>query len=187
MRAGLDGVLQRLGDDRPPRVGQLVAAGAALARVADPSRLKAEIKIAETQAKDVALGQAAAIDTRNGILAGHVARIDPAVQTATVTVDVALDGPLPAGARPDLSVEGTITLERLDGVLNVGRPVGVAVPGSSRLYRLLPGGRAAARVAVRFGRGSVDRVEIADGLQAGDQLILSDMSPWDAHDRLRLE
>ncbi len=187
VRAGIDGVLQRLGDEQPPRVGQHVAVGAPLARVADPARLQAEIKIAETQARDLALGQPALVDTRNGVVRGHVARVDPAVQAGTVTVDVAFDEPLPAGARPDLSVDATITLQRLDDVLSVGRPAGVPAPGESRLYRLSLDGRSAARVSVRFGRASVDRVEIAAGLQAGDQLILSDMAPWDAHDQLRLD
>jgi HlyD family secretion protein len=186
VRAGTDGVLQRLGDEQPLRVGQHVVPGAPIARVANQAKLKAEIKIAETQAKDVQLGQAAAVDTRNGIVAGHVARVDPAVQAGTVTVDVALAGPLPPGARPDLSVEGTITLERLEGVLHVGRPVG-APEGRAGLFKLVDGGRAAVRVPVRLGRASVDAVEIVEGLAAGDELILSDMSRFDAHDRVRLE
>jgi HlyD family secretion protein len=189
VRAGIDGVLQRLGDEQPLRVGQRVAAGAPLARVASQSRLGAEIKIAETQAKDVQLGQAVEVDTRNGVVAGQVARIDPAVQNATVTVDVALPGPLPAGARPDLSVDGTITLERVDGVLVVGRPVGVQLQGAGvvRLFKVSDGGRAAERVPLRLGRVSVDSVEIAEGARAGDQLVLSDMSPWDGHDRIGLQ
>jgi HlyD family secretion protein len=187
VRAGIAGVLQRIGDEQPLRVGQHVAAGAPLARIANQTRLKAEIKIAETQAKDVQLGQPAAIDTRNGVVAGRVARIDPAVQSGTVTVDVALEGPLPPGARPDLSVDGTITLERLPDVLYVGRPVGVPAEGRAGLFKVTDGGRAAIRVPVRLGRGSADSVEIADGLALGDQVILSDMSPWDAHDRLQLE
>jgi HlyD family secretion protein len=186
VRAGITGVLQRLGDDQPLRIGQHVAAGAPLARIANQTKLKAEVKIAETQAKDVQLGQAAAIDTRNGIVAGHVARIDPAVQNGTVTVDVALDGPLPAGARPDLSVDGTITLERLDDVLHVGRPVGVQANGPARLWKLIDGGAGAIRVPVRVGRTSVDTIEVIEGLGAGDQIIVSDMSQWDAHDRIRI-
>jgi HlyD family secretion protein len=186
VRAGIAGVLQRLGDEQPLRIGQHVAAGAPLARIANQTRLKAEVKIAETQAKDVQLGQAAAIDTRNGVVAGHVARIDPAVQNGTVTVDVALDGPLPAGARPDLSVDGTITLERLENVLHVGRPVGVQADGPARLFKLIDGGAGAIRVPVRVGRTSVDTIEVIDGLAAGDQIIVSDMLQWDAHDRLRI-
>ena len=184
VRAGIAGVLQRLGDEQPLRIGQHVAAGAPLARIANQTKLKAEVKIAETQAKDVQLGQIAAIDTRNGIVAGRVARIDPAVQNGTVTVDVALDGPLPAGARPDLSVDGTITLERLDNVLYVGRPVGVQGDGPARLFKLIDGGAGAIRVPVRVGRTSVDTIEVIEGLSAGDQIIVSDMSQWDAHERL---
>jgi HlyD family secretion protein len=186
VRAGIAGVLQRLGDEQPLRIGQHVAAGAPLARIANQSRLKAEIKIAETQAKDVQLGQAAAVDTRNGIIAGKVARIDPAVSNGTVTVDVALQGELPAGARPDLTVDGTITLERLEGVLYVGRPVGVQAEGPARLFKLVEGGAAAVRIPVRLGRSSVDTIEVLEGLGAGDQIIVSDMSQWDSHDRVRL-
>jgi HlyD family secretion protein len=188
VRAGIDGVLQRLGDEQPLRVGQLLAAGAALARIASQTRLKAEIKIPETQAKDVQLGQAATIDTRNGVVKGHVSRIDPSVQNATVTVDVELEEGLPAGARPDLSVDGTILLERLDGVLVVGRPVAFEAHAhaEARLFKLVDGGRGAVRVPVHLGRSSIDSVEITAGLLPGDQIILSDMSPWDSHDRIRL-
>jgi HlyD family secretion protein len=190
VRAGMDGVLQRLGDERGEprlRVGQQVLAGATLARIADPSRLKAELRIAEGQVKDVRRGQSATIDTRSGEVAGHVVRVDPGAQGGTVTVDVALDEPPPAGARPDLGVDGTITVEGLGEVLHVGRPVGVAVVGPGHLFKLIEGGAAAARVPVRFGRASFDAVEISDGLEAGDRVITSDTSEWDAHDRIRLD
>jgi HlyD family secretion protein len=187
VRAGIDGVLQRLGDAQPLREGEQVAAGAALARIASQARLRAQIRIPESQAKDVRIGQEAAIDTRNGVVPGHVVRVDPAVADATVTVDVALDGPPPPGSRPDLSVDATITLERLDGVLHVGRPTGVEAQSHARLFKLVDGGRAAARVPVRFGRSSVDTIEIAAGLEAGDQLVTSDMAGWDAHDLIRLD
>jgi HlyD family secretion protein len=185
--AGIAGVLQRLGDEQQPlRVGQHVVAGAPLARIASQTRLKAEIKIAETQAKDVQLGQPATIDTRNGVIAGKVTRVDPAVQGGTVTVDVALEGALPPGARPDLTVDGTITLERLADVVYVGRPVGVLGEGPARLFKLTDGGAFAVQIPVRLGRGSVDTVEVREGLAPGDQVIVSDMSAWAGHDRVRL-
>ncbi len=151
-----------------------------------PGRLKAELKIAETQAKDVQIGQRASIDTRNGLAEGTVSRVDPAVQSGTVTVDVALAGPLPKGARPDLSVEGTIELERLDDVLYVGRPAFGQEQSVVGMFKLDDDGSGAARVQVKLGRSSVNRVEILDGLSPGDQVILSDTSAWDAFDRLRL-
>lgn len=188
VRAGVDGVLQTLGDAATPlRAGQQIAAGANLARVANPARLKAEIKIAETQAKDVLFNQTASIDTRNGLIPGHVVRIDPAVQNGTVTVDVALDGPLPKGARPDLTVDGTIELERLENVLYVGRPVQGQPESRVSLFKVVDGGKAAVRVPVRLGRSSVSTIEILEGLQVGDQVILSDMSQWDAYERVRLK
>jgi len=186
VRAGIDGVLQRLGAQENLQVGQQLAAGANLARVADPHVLKAEIRVIETQAKDIALGQPAVIDTRNGTVAGRVSRIDPAVQNGTVTVDVRLDGPLPKGARPDLSVEGTIELELLQNVLHVGRPVHGQSDSTVGLFKLEADGKAAARVTVALGRSSVHAVEIRDGLSEGDVVIVSDMSPWDAHPRVRL-
>jgi HlyD family secretion protein len=186
VRAGIDGVLQRLGDEQPLRVGQHVAVGAVLARIANQMRLKAEIKIPETQAKDVQLGQATAIDTLNGVIAGRVVRIDPAVQNGTVTVDVAPASALPAGARPDLSVDGTITLERIQDVLYLERPVGVPAGSSAGLFEVIDGGHAARRVPVRLGRSSVDTIEILAGLQVGDEVILSDTSPWDSYDRISL-
>jgi HlyD family secretion protein len=183
VRAGLDGVLQQL----PVQVGQRLAPGATLAKVADPRRLKAELKIAETQAKDIVIGQPASIDTRNGIVPGRVVRIDPAVQNGTVMVDVAIEGSLPKGARPDLSVDGTIELERLGAVLSVGRPAFGQEQSTIGLFRLEPGGAQAVRVKVKVGRSSVNTIEILDGLKEGDQVILSDTSAWDDFDRLRLK
>jgi HlyD family secretion protein len=188
VRAGMDGILQRLGNlENPLQVGQQLQAGALVARVADPTKLKAEIKIAETQARDVQLNQPAEVDTRNGVIAGHVVRIDPAVQNGTVLVDVALDGALPKGARPDLSVDGTIELERLADVLFVGRPVQGQPESTVGLFKVMDAGSAAARVQVKLGRSSVSTIEVIAGLQIGDQVILSDMSQWDAHDRVRLK
>jgi HlyD family secretion protein len=182
VRAGMYGVLQIV----PVEVGQQVGPGTNLARVADQTKLKAELKIAETQAKDVQIGQNASIDTRNGIIPGRVIRIDPAVQNGTVTVDAELIGELPKGARPDLSVDGTIELERLDDVIYVGRPV-QGQPGSRiGLFKLTPDGKEAYRVTVSLGRSSVNTIEVVDGLKPGDQVILSDMSAQDAFDRIRL-
>ena len=187
IRAGVDGVLQRLGDyTNPLQEGQQLPAGALVARVAEPSHLKAAIKIAETQAKDIQLDQVAEIDTRNGIIPGHVIRVDPAVDNGTVTVDVALDAALPKGARPDLSVDGTIELERLQDVLYVGRPVQGQPESLIGLFKVIEGGRAAARVQVKLGHTSVNAVEVIQGLQIGDQIILSDMSQWDSYEKVRL-
>jgi HlyD family secretion protein len=185
VRAGIDGVLQRLGAAEPLQVGQPLSAGANIARVADPRVLKAEIRVIETQAKDIALGQSAVIDTRNGTIPGRVSRIDPAVQSGTVTVDVTLTGPLPRGARPDLSVEGTIELERLENVLYVGRPVHGQSDATIGLFKVLPGGEAV-RVPVKLGRSSVSAIEIVEGLDVGDLVVLSDMSQWDEYARIRL-
>jgi HlyD family secretion protein len=168
-------------------VGQQIAPGATLAKVTVPGRLKAELRIAETQAKDILLEQKASIDTRNGVVPGRVIRIDPAVQNGTVKVDVAIDGPLPKGARPDLSVDGTIELERLADVLQVGRPAFGQEQATVGLFRLQPGGGEATRVQVRLGRSSVNLIEIVEGLAEGDQVILSDTSAWDAFDRIRLD
>ncbi|HZR19261.1 MAG TPA: HlyD family efflux transporter periplasmic adaptor subunit [Verrucomicrobiae bacterium] len=187
IRAGVDGVLQRLGDlTNPLQEGEQLPAGALVARVAEPARLKAAIKIAETQAKDIQLDQVAEIDTRNGVIPGHVIRVDPAVDNGTVTVDVALDAPLPKGARPDLSVDGTIELERLADVLYVGRPVQSQPETLVQLFKVTENGRAAVRVKVKLGRGSVSNIEVVQGLQLGDQIILSDMSQWDSFERVRL-
>jgi HlyD family secretion protein len=158
-----------------------------LARVAQPTHLKAQLKIAETQAKDVLLGQKATIDTHNGIIAGHVSRVDPAVQNGTVTVDVALDGALPPGARPDLSVEGTVEIERLTDVLFVGRPVHGEANSTVGLFKIVDDGKEAERVQVQLGRVSVNQVEILKGLDVGDKVILSDMSAWDNYDRVQLK
>lgn len=182
VRAGMNGVLQQL----PVEVGQRVAAGTNLARVADPTKLKAQIKIAETQAKDIQINQPAEIDTRNGVVAGHVTRVDPAVEQGTVTVDVALDGKLPKGARPDLSVDGTIELERLNDVLYVGRPAFAQDGATVGVFRLTNNGEAV-RTPVHFGRSSVNTIEILSGLNVGDQVILSDTSAYDSHDRIKLD
>jgi HlyD family secretion protein len=187
IRAGVDGVLQRLGDlTNPLQEGEQLGAGALVARVAEPAHLKAAIKIAETQAKDIQLDQIAEIDTRNGVIPGHVIRVDPAVENGTVTVDVALDGPLPKGARPDLSVDGTIQLERLEDVLFVGRPVQAQPESLVSLFKVTPSGREATRVQVKLGRSSVGAIEVMEGLQIGDTIILSDMSQWDSFERVRL-
>lgn len=180
--AGAHGILQEL----PLEVGQWAQSGATLARLVEPGRLKAVLRIPETQAKDVTLGQPAAIDTRNGIVRGKVARIDPAVQNGTVTVDVRLEGDLPRGARPDLSVDGTIQVERLDNVLHVGRPAYGQANSTVGLFRLTPDGGEATRVNVRLGRTSVNTVEVLGGLQAGEKVIISDMSRWDGTDRVRM-
>jgi HlyD family secretion protein len=182
VRAGLAGVLQVV----PVEVGAQVMPGTNLARVADPARLKAELKIPETQAKDVQPGQVANVDTRNGTVAGRVVRVDPSVQNGTVTVDVTFDGPLPKGSRPDLSVDGTVELERLADVLKVGRPASGQEHTAVGLFKLQADG-SASRVQVKLGRTSVNEVEIVSGLNAGDQVILSDMSNWDAVDRIRLQ
>jgi multidrug resistance efflux pump len=183
VRAGADGVLQEL----PLEVGQWAISGATLAKVVQPERLKAVLRIPETQAKDVAIGQTAAIDTRNGIVAGRVVRIDPASSNATVAVDVTLTDPLPRGARPDLSVDGTITIERLDNVLHVGRPAYGQANSTVGLFRVLKGSNEAERVRVQLGRSSVNMIEIVRGLNPGDIVVLSDMSRWDAVDRVRLK
>lgn len=183
VRAGIDGVLQELS----LRIGQYVTPGTVLAKVVQPQRLKAELKIAETQAKDVQIGQAASIDTHNGVISGHVTRIDPSVQNGTVTVDVALDGMLPQGARPDLSVDGTIDLEKMENVLYVGRPAFGQEQSTVGMFRLEPDGVNAVRVQVKLGRSSVNTIEILQGLKPGDQVILSDMSRWDNFDRIRLD
>ncbi|MEP6685924.1 MAG: HlyD family efflux transporter periplasmic adaptor subunit [Verrucomicrobiota bacterium] len=182
VRAGMSGVLQQL----PLEVGQRVIPGANLARVADPTKLKAQVKIAETQAKDILIGQKATIDTRNGVVEGHVTRVDPAVEQGTVTVDVAFDGALPKGARPDLSVDGTIELERLDNVIYVGRPAFGQENSTVGIFKLIAGSSEAVRAPVKLGRSSVNTIEIVNGLQPGEQVILSDTSAWDSHERLRL-
>jgi HlyD family secretion protein len=185
VRAGIDGVLQKLGDTVPLQVGQQLTAGANVARVADPTRLKAEVKIHETQAQDIQLGQIAVVDTRNGTITGCVSRVDSAVQNGTVTVDIKLTQPLPKGARPDLSVEGTIELERLDNVMYVGKPVQADANAEVMLFKLTSA-KEAVRARVKLGRSSVTTVEVLQGLQPGDEIILSDMSQWQRHDRIKL-
>ena len=182
VRSGIDGVLQELDVD----VGQRVTEGTALARVAQPKLLKAQLKIAETQAKDIEIGEKASIDTHNGLIPGHVMRIDPSVVNGTRTVDVKLDGPLPPGAVPDLSVEGTVEIERLADVLYVGRPVHGDADSTVGLFKVVDGGKEALRVPVELGRVSVNSVEIRKGLQVGDEVILSDMSASDNVDRVEL-
>jgi HlyD family secretion protein len=182
VKAGMSGVLQAL----PVQVGQRLKPGDNLARVADPSKLKAQIKIAETQAKDIQPNQLATIDTRNGVVKGHVKRVDPAVEQGTVTVDVAFDEELPKGARPDLSVDGTIELERLDNVVFVGRPAFGQENNSVGMFKLVPGSSDAVRTSVKLGKSSVNTIEILSGLNPGDQVILSDTSAWDSHERIRL-
>ena len=182
VRAGMSGVLEQVSVE----VGQQDAMGANLDRVADPTRLKAELRIAETQAKDLTIGQIAQIDTRNGFIAGKVIRIDPAATNGTVTVDVALEGALPRGARPDLSVDGTIELERLDNVLYVGRPAFGQEQSTVGLFKLDKATGEASRSQVQLGRSSVNTIEILGGLAEGDEVVLSDMSAWDQFDRIRL-
>ncbi len=194
VRAGAPGILLQLGADSPvagqaaPRleVGQRVAAGAVLAKIAQPEKLKAELKITETEAKDIALGLLASIDTRNGVIAGKVIRIDPAAVSGTVAVDVALLGALPPGARPDLSVDGVIELERLENVVYVGRPTSGQPNSTISLFRVDADQKGASRVKVKLGRASVSTIEVLEGLRPGDKVILSDMNAWDSHDRIRL-
>lgn len=182
VKAGMSGVLSQV----PVEVGQQVGPGTNLARVADPTRLKAEVRIAETQTKDIRIGQIAEVDTRNGIIPGRVIRIDPASTGGTVGVDISLEGDLPPGARPDLSVDGTITLEKLPDVIKVGRPAFGQENSTVMLFKLDGDTGEAHRVQVRLGRTSVNEIEILEGLQPGDQVILSDMSAQDAYDRIRL-
>jgi HlyD family secretion protein len=183
VRPGIAGMLQQV----PVEVGQQVGPGTNLARVADQARLKAQLKIAETQAKDIVIGQVASIDTRNGLIPGRVSRIDPAVQNGTVTVDVALEGELPKGARPDLSVDGTIELERLTDILYVGRPAYGQEQSVISLFRVEADGVTCMSTKVTVGRTSVNTIEVKAGLKAGDQVILSDMSQFDAFDRVKLK
>jgi len=182
VRAGSAGVLQQV----MVQVGQQVTPGFDIARVADPASLKAELRIAETQIKDVKLGQRVEVDTRNGIIQARVSRIDPAAREGTFTVDAALIGALPSSARPDLTVDGTIELERLENVLHVGRPAFGQAESTVKMFRLSPDGQQAERVQVVLGRNSVSTIEIASGLKEGDKVILSDTSNWDEYDVIRL-
>ncbi|HET9299576.1 MAG TPA: efflux RND transporter periplasmic adaptor subunit [Candidatus Polarisedimenticolaceae bacterium] len=183
VRAGTSGVLQQV----PVEVGQSVAPGTNLARVAQPGRLKAQLQIAETQVPAVSLGQIARIDTRAGVVEGRVARIDPGSRNGSVTVDVSLSGELPHGARPDMTVDGTIELERLPSVLFVGQPTGVREGTEMSLFRLAPSGDEAERVPVRVGRVSATTVEIVSGLKEGDRVVVSDTSAWEKSPKIRLE
>lgn len=185
VRAGISGVLAQL--PVPLQVGQHVTAGTSVAKVIQLDKLKAALQIAETQARDIQIGQPASIDTHNGVIPGHVSRIDPSVLNGTVTVDVALDGPLPPGARPDLSVEGTINLAMLKDVLQVGRPALGNENSTLSLFKIDPDGKGATRVPVKVGRASVNEIQILEGLREGDTMILSDMSREDSVDRIRLE
>ena len=182
VRAGVDGVLQEL----LVEIGQRVGMGVNLARVVNPAKLKAEINISETQARDVQLGQEVTVDTRNGVIAGKVSRIDPSVRNGSVTVDIRLEGALPKGARPDLSVDGTIVLEKLEDIVYIGRPVKGEQDSRIGLFRLSPDGKHAERVNVTLGRSSVNTVEITDGLQPGDQVILSDMAEQEGINNIRI-
>lgn len=182
IRATADGVLQQMNLE----VGQWVMPGTTLGAVVQPGRLKAELRIPETQIRDVTVGQPVRIDTRNGIVPGRVIRVDPSVVNGAVVVEVALEGELPRGARPDLSVDGTIEVERLDDVLHVGRPAYGQAESTVGLFRLTPDGSHAERTAVRLGRASVSRIEVVDGLREGDVVILSDMAAWDQYERVRI-
>jgi multidrug efflux pump subunit AcrA (membrane-fusion protein) len=183
VKAGISGVLV----DLPHQVGEHVAPGTTLAKVVQPDQLKASLKIAETQARDIQIGQPSEIDTHNGVIQGKVMRIDPAVVNGTVTVDVELDGTLPQGARPDLSVDGTIDLDRMANVLYVGRPAFGNENSTISLFKLSSDGKTAVRVPVKVGKASVNAIQVLEGLQSGDTVILSDMSRWDNTDRIRLE
>jgi HlyD family secretion protein len=183
VRAGAVGVLQEL----PLQIGQRVAAGTILAKVVQPERLKAELKIAETHARDVQIGQNVMVDTRNGVIPSRVSRIDPSVREGFVTVDAKLEGTLPLGARPDLSVDGTIELENLGDVVQVGRAVSAQPHSVVGLFKLDPDGNGATRVQVKLGRASFNTVEIVEGLKTGDRVILSEMTAWDSYDRVRLK
>jgi len=182
IRAGIDGVLQEVDVE----VGQRVPTGTILAKMADPTKLKAVLQIAETQMKDVRPGLDATVDTRNGIIPGRVIRIDPAATNGTVGVDVSLLGPLPQGARPELSVDGVVQIERLSNVVYMDRPVS-GEPGTTiGLFKIDSDGKGASRVNVKLGRASVNTIEVLDGLKVGDRVILSDMSQYDSYQRLRL-
>jgi multidrug efflux pump subunit AcrA (membrane-fusion protein) len=183
VRSGEDGVLQEL----PLELGQWVVPGQVLARVAQPGRLKAVLRVPETQAKDVAVGQPVSVDTRNGVVPGRVMRIDPAAQNGTVTVEVALEGSLPAGARAELSVDGTIEIERLTDVTYVGRPAYGQAESVVGLFKLSDDGKTATRINVKLGRASVNTIEVVQGLEPGDKVIISDVSQYDNQSRLRLK
>jgi HlyD family secretion protein len=185
VRAGTSGVLASVKDEI--ELGQSVSAGTILARITNPKRLKAQLKVPEVQARDVRIGLSAEIDTYNGTVAGMVSRIDPTVMEGNVTVDITLNGDLPEGARPDLSVVGVIEIERLNDIIYVGRPVFASSESTVELFKLIEDGKYAVRTSVQLGRSSVSTIEVVEGLVPGDEIILSDMSQWDEHDRIRLK
>lgn len=185
VKAGTHGVLAQVANKIEP--GQAIAPGTILAKITNPRQLKAQLKIPEAQARDVRIGLAASVDTHHGAVPGKVSRIDPTVMEGNVTVDVSLQGKLPEGARPDLSVTGVIEIERLDDVLNVGRPVYASTEGVTELFKVVEGGKYAVRSRAQFGRSSVSTIEVLEGLDVGDEIILSDMSQWDGNDRIRLK
>ncbi len=185
VRAGIDGVL--VAPDVPIQAGSHVTMGTMLAKVVQPNQLKAALKIAETQARDISIGQPAEIDTHNGVIQGKVTRIDPSVVNGTLTVDVELEGALPQGARPDLSVDGTIDLDRLTNVLYVGRPAFGNENSTISLFRVNADGKTATRVPVKVGKASVNNIVVTEGLKEGDTVILSDMSRWDSDSEIRLQ
>jgi HlyD family secretion protein len=193
VRAGYTGVVQQLGSSAiatgaapPLEVGQKVTAGTILAKVAQKDKLKAALKITETEAKDILIGQPAEVDTRNGIIPGKVIRIDPASTNGTVTVDVKLMGLLPLGARPDLSVDGTVELEKLADVMYISRPAFGQPNSEATIFRIGPDGKTCTRVKVKFGKASVNTIEVVEGLRVGDQVILSDMNAYDSHNEIRV-
>jgi len=183
VKAGIAGVLQEVAVE----IGQQVTPGLTLARVAEPSRLMARLRVPATQARDIVIGQRTAVDTRNGVVAGAVARIDPAVREGTVTIDVTLAGELPRGARPDLAVDGTVELERIPEAVYVGRPAFGQEQSTIGLFRLEPDGSHARRVQVKLGRSSVSTIEVVEGLAPGDEVILSETSRWDEFERIKLK
>jgi len=187
VRAGTEGVLARVKDEENIEPGQSISTGTVVAKITNPNRLKAQLKIPEVQARDVRNGLPAEIDTYHGIVTGKVSRIDPTVMEGNVTVDVSLDGPLPKGARPDLSVTGTIEIEHLDDVLYVGRPIFASQDSATELFKIVDNGKFAVRARVQFGRNSVSTIEVLEGLDVDDQIILSDMSQWDDVDRIKLK
>ena len=185
VRAGTSGVLASVREKI--ELGQSVSAGAILARITSPKKLKAQLKVPEVQARDVIIGLSAEVDTYNGTVSGVVSRIDPTVMEGNVTVDIKLNGELPEGARPDLSVVGTIEIERLNDIIYVGRPVFASSQSTVELFKLVEDGKYAVRTRVQLGRSSVSTIEVLEGLEPGDEIILSDMSQWDEHDRIRLK
>ena len=187
VKAGTRGVLAQVKEKEKIEPGQAITPGTILAKITNPRQLKAQLKIPEAQARDVRIGLAAVVDTHHGTVSGKVSRIDPTVMDGNVTVDVSLQGTLPEGARPDLSVVGTIEIERLDDVLNVGRPVYASSEGVTELFKVVEGGKYAVRTRAQFGRSSVSTIEVLDDLAVGDEIILSDMSQWDSCDRIRLK